>query len=213
MTKEISALYEALRAAGSATTYEAQGAKNAMDSGLKPLDPKSRLVGPAFTVDARPGDNLILHLAVQRAKPGDVLIVDAKAFMEAGPWGDILTLQAQKNGIAGLVISGCVRDAESIVEMGFPLFCRGLSIKGTGKNQPGRLNEFICIGGVHIRPGDVVVGDRDGIVIVEQEEIAAVVEKSQAREAKEQNQRRAIESGTSTIDLLGLLPTLQRLGL
>lgn len=206
-------MLDSLRGFGAATVYEAQGAKNAMDCGLKPLDPKTRLVGPAFTVDARPADNLILHLAVQQAKPGDVLVVDAKAFLEAGPWGDILTLQAQKKGIAGMVISGAVRDAESIVEMGFPIFCRGLSIKGTGKNQPGRLNVPICIGDVYVRPGDIVVGDCDGVVIVEQQEVASVVEKSLARESKEREQRLAIENGVSTIELLGLAAALARLNL
>ena len=135
-----------LRDLGTATIYEAQGAKGALDSGMKPIDPTVRLAGPALTVDARPADNLILHYAVLKAKPGDVLVVDAKAFMEAGPWGDVLTLQAMKLGIAGLVINGCVRDANLIIELGFPVFCRGLSIKGTGKNQPGKVNVPITIG-------------------------------------------------------------------
>lgn len=206
-------LLESLRTLGSATVYEAQGAKGAFDSGMKPLDPASRLAGPAFTVDARPADNLVLHLAVQKARSGDVLVVDAKAFMEAGPWGDILTLQAMRKGIAGLVISGCVRDADAIVGLGFPVFCRGLSIKGTGKNQPGVLNRPIAIGGVIVSPGDFIVGDRDGLVAVPAAEAGAAVEKSLAREEKEREQRRAIESGTSTIELLGLQPVLDRLGL
>jgi 4-hydroxy-4-methyl-2-oxoglutarate aldolase len=206
-------LLDRLRDLGSATVYEAQGAKGAFDSGMKPLDPASRLVGPAFTVDARPADNLILHLAVQEAKPGDVLVVDAKAFMEAGPWGDILTLQAMKKGIAGLVISGCVRDADAITGMGFPVFCRGLSIKGTGKNQPGILNEPISIVGVVVCPGDVIVGDRDGLVVVAKDEVEIAASKSLAREEKERQHRLAIENGASTIELLGLQPALNRLGL
>ena len=129
--------FDRLRALGAATVYEAQGAKGALDSGIKPLDPRSRLVGPALTVDTRPADNLMLHYALLKARPGDVLVVDAKGFLEAGPWGDVLTTAAIKAGIAGLVIHGAVRDASAIVEMGFPVFCRGLSIKGTGKNQPG----------------------------------------------------------------------------
>lgn len=204
---------DALRRLGAATVYEAQGARGALDSGLKPLDPGSILVGPAFTVDARPADNLILHLAVQRARPGDVLVVDAKAFMEAGPWGDVLTLQAMHKGIAGLVISGCVRDASAIVGLGFPVFCRGLSIKGTGKNQPGVLNAPLAIGGGVVHPGDIVVGDRDGLVVVPQDEVAAALASSLAREDKERAQRLAIERGTSTIELLGLQPALDRLGL
>lgn len=212
-TSSITGLFEALRAFGAATVYEAQGAHGAFDSGIKPLDPTSRLVGPAFTVDARPADNLILHLAVQEAAPGDVLVVDAKAFMEAGPWGDVLTLQAMQRGIAGLVISGCVRDAQAITELGFPVFCRGLSIKGTGKNQPGVLNAPLQIGGVTVRPGDIIVGDRDGLVVVPRDAVQSAVAASHAREDKERQQRMAIAAGVSTIALLGLQPALDRLGL
>jgi 4-hydroxy-4-methyl-2-oxoglutarate aldolase len=207
------ALFEELRALGAATVYEAQGAKGALDSGVKPLDPATRLVGPALTVDTRPADNLMLHYALLKAKPGDVLVVDAKGFVEAGPWGDVLTAAALKAGIAGLVIHGAVRDAEAIVSMGFPVFCRGLSIKGTGKVHAGRINVPVCIGDVVIRPGDIVVGDRDGLVIVSPDEMEAVLGSARAREAKEEGFRAAIEKGSSTAELLGLLPTLERMGL
>lgn len=203
-----------LRDLGTATVYEAQGAKGALDSGLKPVNPIVRLAGPALTVDARPADNLILHYAVLKAKPGDVLVVDAKGFMEAGPWGDVLTLQAMKLGIAGLVISGCVRDANLIIELGFPVFCRGLSIKGTGKSQPGKVNVPICIGDAVIRPGDIIVGDRDGLVVVAQDEVDMAIANSIARENKEVQQRKAIEAGSSnTVELLNLGDTLKRFGL
>lgn len=203
-----------LRDLGTATVYEAQGAKGALDSGMKPIDPTVRLAGPALTVDARPADNLILHHAVLKAKPGDVLVVDAKGFMEAGPWGDVLTLQAMKLGIAGLVISGCVRDANLIIDLGFPVFCRGLSIKGTGKNQPGKVNVPICIGDAVIRPGDIIVGDRDGLVVVAQDEVDTAIANSLAREDKEVQQRKAIEAGSSnTVELLNLGDTLKRFGL
>lgn len=203
-----------LRELGAATVYEAQGAKGALDSGLKPIDPTSRLAGPALTVDARPADNLILHHAVLQAKPGDVLVVDAKGFMEAGPWGDVLTIQAMKLGIAGLVISGSVRDANLIIDLGFPVFCRGLSIKGTGKNQPGKVNVPICIGDVVIHPGDIVVGDRDGLVVVAQGEVDRAIETSLAREEKEARMREAIQAGTAnTAELLKLGDTLKRFGL
>lgn len=203
-----------LRDLGTATVYEAQGAKGALDSGLKPIDPTVRLAGPALTVDARPADNLILHHAVLKAKPGDVLVVDAKGFLEAGPWGDVLTLQAMKLGIAGLVINGCVRDANLIIDLGFPVFCRGLSIKGTGKNQPGKVNVPICIGDAVIRPGDIIVGDRDGLVVVAQDEVDMAIANSIAREDKEVQQRNAIEAGTSnTVTLLNLGDTLKRFGL
>ena len=204
---------DALRQLGAATVYEAQGAKGALDSGMKPIDPAVRLAGPAFTVDCRPADNLMLHYAMQKARAGDVLVVDAKGFMEAGPWGDVLTIQAMKIGIAGLVINGCVRDADLIIELGFPVFCRGLSIKGTGKNQPGKVNVPVAIGDVLIHPGDIVVGDRDGVVVVPQGEVDSTIASSLAREEKEAGQRKAIGEGVMTADLLGLRETLHRLGL
>ncbi|KQP49133.1 4-carboxy-4-hydroxy-2-oxoadipate aldolase/oxaloacetate decarboxylase [Pseudorhodoferax sp. Leaf274] len=202
-----------LRELGAATVYEAQGAKGALDHGMKPIDPGVRLAGPAFTVDCRPADNLMLHYAVSKAQPGDVLVVDAKAFMEAGPWGDVLTLQAMHLGIAGLVINGCVRDANLIIELGFPVFCRGLSIKGTGKNQPGRVDVPVTIGDAVIRPGDIVLGDRDGVVVVPHNELESVIASSLAREEKESGQRQAIEQGVLTVELLGLTEALRRLGL
>jgi len=206
-------LLATLRQLGAATVYEAQGAKGALDHGMKPIDPTTRLAGPAFTVDCRPADNLMLHYAVQKAKPGDVLVVDAKGFMEAGPWGDVLTIQAMKLGIAGLVINGCVRDANLIIELGFPVFCRGLSIKGTAKNQPGRIDVPISIGDVLIQPGDMIVGDRDGLAVIAQDEVEATIASSLAREEKEAGQRKAIEEGALTADLLGLADTLRRVGL
>lgn len=202
-----------LRDLGAATVYEAQGAFGAFDSGMRPIDPTVRLAGPAFTVDMRPADNLMLHYAVTKAKPGDVLVVDAKGFMEAGPWGDVLTMQALKVGIAGLVINGCVRDANLLISLGFPVFCRGLSIKGTGKNQPGRIAVPVAIGGVVVNPGDIIVGDRDGLVAVPEAGVAAAIEKSLAREQKEEEQRQAIEAGATTAELLGLTETLKKLGL
>ncbi|WP_234192921.1 MULTISPECIES: 4-carboxy-4-hydroxy-2-oxoadipate aldolase/oxaloacetate decarboxylase [Pseudacidovorax] len=202
-----------LRDLGAATVYEAQGAKGALDQGIKPIDPTTRLAGPALTVDCRPADNLMLHYAVQKASPGDVLVVDAKGFMEAGPWGDVLTIQAMKVGIAGLVINGCVRDANLIIELGFPVFCRGLSIKGTGKNQPGKLNVPVTFGDVLIHPGDIIVGDRDGIAVVPKDEVASAIHSSLAREEKEAGQRKAIEQGAMTADLLNLTDALKRLGL
>ncbi|MBV0881449.1 4-carboxy-4-hydroxy-2-oxoadipate aldolase/oxaloacetate decarboxylase [Noviherbaspirillum sp. L7-7A] len=202
-----------LRNFGAATIHEAQGAKGALDSGMKPIDPTSSLAGPALTVDARPADNLILHYALLKAKPGDVLVVDAKGFMEAGPWGDVLTLQAMKAGIAGLVINGCVRDANSIIGMGFPVFCRGLSIKSTAKNQPGKVNIPIMMGDVFIHPGDIIVGDRDGLVVVAQDEVDSVIASSRVREQKEDQIRKAIEHGATTAELMKLADTFQRHGL
>lgn len=202
-----------LRELGAATVYEAQGAGGALDSGIKPLDPRSRIAGPAFTVDMRPADNLMLHYALLKARPGDVLVADAKGFVEAGPWGDVLTAQAVKLGLAGLVIHGAVRDARVIVEAGFAVFCRGLSIKGTGKQQPGRVNVPVCIGDVMIHPGDIVVGDGDGVAIVARDRVDEVIASALARQSKEAEMRAAIERGATTVELMNLGETLQRLGL
>ncbi|OPG72141.1 4-hydroxy-4-methyl-2-oxoglutarate aldolase [Pseudomonas ogarae] len=204
---------EILKQLGTATIHEAQGQKGALDSGLRPVDPSVRMAGPALTVDCRPDDNLAIHYALTKAKPGDVLVVDAKGFMEAGPWGDLLTLASQKLGIVGLVMNGAVRDANAIIEMGFPVFSRGLSIKGTNKCQPGKVNVPIVIGGVHVNPGDIIVGDRDGLVVVEQSNVEEVIRLSRAREETEDGIRDGIESGISTVALLGLEATLARLGM
>jgi 4-hydroxy-4-methyl-2-oxoglutarate aldolase len=207
------ATLHALRQLGAATIYEAQGAQGALDSGIKPIAPGMRLAGPALTVDTRPADNLMLHYAMLKARPGDVLVVDAKGFLEAGVWGDVFTEQAQRIGLAGLVIHGAVRDAAAMTEAGFPVFSRGLSIKGTGKHQPGRLNVTVTIGDVGIDPGDIIVGDQDGVVVVRRHEVDAVLLKSRQREEKEAQFRQQIRDGATTVELLGLEETLRRLQL
>jgi 4-hydroxy-4-methyl-2-oxoglutarate aldolase len=206
-------LVESLRDIGPATLHEAQGQYGAVDPAIKPLDPTMRLAGPALTVDCRPSDNLMLHLAIARARRGEVLVVDAKAFVDAGAWGDVMTLAAQTRGIAGLVIDGAVRDANSIVAMGFPVFSRGICIRGTIKNQPGRLREPIVLGGTLVNDGDIIVGDRDGLVIIPRARAAEVARLGREREAKEEALRNEIRSGRTTVELLGLHETLTRLGL
>jgi len=206
-------IVRALGECGSATVYEAQGARGALDSGIKPIHPSMRIAGPALTVDIRPADNLMLHYALLKAKPGDVLVVDAKGFLEAGAWGDVLTEQAMKIGIAGLVINGAVRDASTITDMGFPVFCRGLSIKGTSKNQPGKLNVPVCIGDVQIHPGNIIVGDRDGVVVVPQHLADKTLSDSLAREEKEADFKARIKIGATTVELLGLSDILNQFNL
>ncbi|MGO2513467.1 4-carboxy-4-hydroxy-2-oxoadipate aldolase/oxaloacetate decarboxylase [Marinomonas polaris] len=197
-------LLKRLKELGTATVYEAQGGKGALDSGMKPLSSSMTLAGPALTLDCKPADNLMIHYALLQAKPGDVLVIDAKGFLEAGPWGDVLTEQALAIGLAGLVINGSVRDAKTIIEMGFPVFCRGISIKGTGKNQPGEMNVPICIGDVQICPGDIVIGDQDGLVIVNPDKAQNVLEMAELRESKEAVFREQIRAGKTTLELLGL---------
>jgi 4-hydroxy-4-methyl-2-oxoglutarate aldolase len=202
-----------LKALGAATIHEAQDQTGAMDHAIKPIDPNCRLIGRALTVDTRPDDNLMIHYALTKAKPGDVLVVDAKGFMEAGPWGDLLTLAAMRCGIAGLIIDGAVRDANTILDLGFPVFCRGLSIKGTNKAQPGKVNQPIICGGVAVSAGDIVMGDRDGVVVVKAADAQKTLASAAAREAKEDGIRARIEAGETTVDILGLADKLKSLGI
>ncbi|CAB3647675.1 4-carboxy-4-hydroxy-2-oxoadipate aldolase/oxaloacetate decarboxylase [Trinickia soli] len=210
---EANAAITALRDLGAATVHEAQGCRGALSAAIKPIDINCRLGGRALTVDAAPGDNLILHHALTKARPGDVLVVDAKGYLEAGPWGDILSEAAMLRGLSGLVIDGAVRDAAAIEEMGFPVFCRGLSIRGTGKNQPGVIGQPIVVGGTLVRTGDVIIGDRDGVVVVAAEETDAVVDRARQRAEKETAFRASLREGRTTVELLALEATIERLGL
>lgn len=210
---EVNAVITALCDLGAATVHEAQGCRGAFSAAIKPIDANFRLGGRALTVDAAPGDNLILHHALTKARPGDVLVVDAKGYLEAGPWGDILSEAAMLHGLSGLVIDGAVRDAAAIEEMGFPVFCRGLSIKGTGKNQPGVIGQPIVIGGTLVRTGDVIIGDRDGVVVVAAEEADAVLDRARQRAEKEAAFRASLREGRTTVELLALEAAIERLGL
>ena len=147
-----------------ATIHEALGKYGNLPSAIKPINPTMKICGPAYTVKTMPRDNVLLHRAYAYAKPGDVIVADCSGFYEAGYWGDLMSLGAKTKGIAGLVIDGCVRDADDIEAMGFPVFSRGLCILGTSNHGDGTLNETIIIGDVLINPGDIIVGDRDGVV-------------------------------------------------
>lgn len=198
--KEIARLAEL----GAATVYEAHGQRHAIDPAIKPVDPSSRMAGRAVTVRVDPADNWFIHVGLRYAGPGDVLVVDAGGYTQAGPWGDVLTLAAQQRGLAGLVIDGAVRDSRDIVESGFPAFSRGICIRRTTKRQPGKINVPVTIGGVLVHPGDILVGDGDGLVRVPRDEGPEALAAAEAREAKEEDQRAQLRAGASTVDLLGL---------
>ncbi len=191
-----------------ATLHEALGQIGAMSFPIKPIHPGATVCGVALTVDCKPGDNLAIHAAVANARPGDVLVVDYKGEVEWGPFGDVLGTACQKAGILGLVIDGCVRDGPTLKEMGFPVFAHGLNMKGTAKASPGAVGVPVHCGGVRVEPGDVVVGDDDGVVVVPRARIREAAEKSQAREDKEAAMREKLRAGETTIALLGLGPLL-----
>jgi 4-hydroxy-4-methyl-2-oxoglutarate aldolase len=207
------ALIRELSGYDSATVHEAYGGKGALDSALKPLDIRMKVCGPAITVAARPGDNLILHKAIYVAAKGDVLVVSAGGYVEAGPWGEIMTLAAQERGIAGLIIDGSVRDSNPIRELRFPVFSKGVCIKGTTKETPGAVNAPIQIGGISIQPGDAVLGDADGVVVVAARDLPEVLEKCRLRKEKEEKIRGELKKGKTTLELYGFDKILQAKGL
>lgn len=155
---------EALQPFAPATLHEAMGQKGAMAGAIKPIYPGMRVCGSALTVDCPAGDNLSIHAAVERAQAGEVLVIDYKEFLESGPFGDILATACLARGVRDLVIDGCVRDGAAIQAMGFPVFARGLNMKGTVKARLGAVGVPIICAGVPVAPGDAVVGDDDGVV-------------------------------------------------
>lgn len=196
-------LLKIVSAIPSATLHEAMGKTGALPSAIKPLNEDMKLCGTALTVKTMPGDNLLLHRALAKASSGDVLVVNVSNHYQAGYWGEIMTVAAQQRGVAGLVIDGCVRDAEAIEALGFPLFCRGLCIRGTTKFGRGSLNQPLIIGDTFIEPGDIIVGDRDGLVAVPRERLQAAIDNAKLREQKEAATMAELRKGRTTLDIYG----------
>ncbi len=151
------------------------GRRGALSGRIAALAPSMRVAGPALTVEVRPGDNLMIHAALALARPGDVIVVDGKGDLTSALMGEIMCQQAKALGIAGVVIDGAVRDSEAIRELGFPMYAAGLNPNGPTKSVPGRVNHPVSIGGVTVNPGDLVVGDADGITVIEREKAAAML--------------------------------------
>jgi 4-hydroxy-4-methyl-2-oxoglutarate aldolase len=175
-----------------------------MNATIKPLDKKMHVVGKAFTVRCQPGDNLTIHKAIYEAPVGSVLVIDAQGFTNAGAFGDILATACMQQGIVGLVLDGACRDANDIEAMGFPVFCKTTNPGGTVKESVGILNQPIQCGGLMVHPGDLVVGDRDGVAVIPQSKAEQVINDAIAKNQKEEEIRQRILEGVSTIDLLGL---------
>jgi len=198
-------LVAAARSLPTATLHEAGGKIGALPSAIKPVAPSFRLCGPALTVHSPGGDNLWLHRALDIARPGDVLVVHAGDAYEHGYWGEIMTTMAKVRGLGGLVIDACVRDGALLEQVGFPVFARGLCIRGTGKDYGaiGWLNAPVRIGDVTVAAGDLVVGDGDGVVVVPRARADEVVAKSHRREAEESEILRRLQAGESTMQVYG----------
>ncbi len=194
-------LLKSFKEIGTATVHEASGRKGAVDYRIKPMAPGVRLCGPAFTVQCHPGDNLMLHKALERAQPGDVLVTSTGGCYEFGYWGGLMATSGVAKKLGGLAIDGCIRDSREIIQMGFPIFCRGFNIRGTTKTVLGLINHPTLFGGVLVQPGDLILGDDDGVVVVERTECEAVLEKSIKRIEAENIKTEKLRSGVTSIEL------------
>lgn len=196
-----------------ATIHEAQGRRGAVASTIKPIDRDSSFVGSAFTVVCAPRDNLMLQVAIHYAQPGDVLIISAGQFAEAGTFGDVLGNACAAKGIAAVVTDSGVRDTQELRELGLPVFSGSVSIKGTVKETLGYINQPVVFGGEIIHPGDVVKGDADGIVVVRRAEVEEAIELSAKRDATEASLIDLYKAGGTTIDLCNLHDVLRAKGI
>lgn len=190
----------------SATAHEAYGRRGALPAGIKPVDKAMYLNALAMPVRMPPGDNLWLHRAVYAARPGEVLVVDTGGPDEYGYWGEILTAAAVARGLAGLVITGGVRDVLRLAEIGLPVFSGSVSILGTAKDPAshGTLGEPVTIGSVTVNRGDTVIGDADGVVVIAAQDTARVLEASAYRDAKEAAVMERLRAGETTLAIYDL---------
>jgi 4-hydroxy-4-methyl-2-oxoglutarate aldolase len=187
---------------GTATVYEASGREGLVDLDLHQLIPGSRAAGPARTVRCGQGDNLMVHAVMDRAQPGDVLVLTTMPDPEpVALVGDLLVTQAKQRGVAALLVDAAVRDTEDLRELGVPIWARWIRVKGATKTEVGRIDEPVEVGGVTIRPGDTVVLDADGAVVVRQERVDEVLAASRARLEQEAVKRAKLQAGELSYDL------------
>ena len=197
---------EEAKALSSATLHEAAGKIGVMPTAIKPISAAFKVAGPALTVHSPGGDNLWLHRAIYVAQPGDVLVVSVSGAFDHGYWGEVMATAARARGIAGLVIDGCVRDGSLLRDLGFPIFARGLSIRGTGKDFAARgwINAPTLFDDLVVHPGDLIMGDEDGVVAIPKTIAADVVAAGRKRDAHEIEICRNLEAGGSTLEIYNL---------
>ncbi|AZL60226.1 RraA family protein [Tabrizicola piscis] len=189
---------------GTATLGEAWPGACILTAPPRPIAPGMALAGPALTVRCQPGDNLALHRAIAMAKGGEVLVVDYGGSVDSGPFGEIMALACQLRGIVGMVIDGSVRDSEQIAALRFPVFAKGLNIRGTTKRDRGQIGVPVTIGGVRVSPGDIVLADADAIVTLAPDDLAAALAASKARATREAVTMERLRQGETTLAILGL---------
>lgn len=178
-----------------AVLADVNGRRGTAHSRIRPLAPTMKVAGPAITVEVRPGDNLMIHAAIALARPGDVIVVDAKGDQTCALIGEIMVTLAEKIGIAGFVLDGPVRDFEALIAKGYPIFCYGTNPCGPTKKTPGRVNWPVSIGGTPVNPGDLVVADADGVTFVERDKVDSVLALAQRKSADEAARIEGIKAG------------------